>query len=94
MKAKNRNVLICPQDIVIKTYCARHGGQWVPIVENGVKIEHLPTGITVTCDKERSAHANRALAMKRLRFILASLPQADADLWDESTILALLMQVE
>lgn len=77
------DVEIRPQDILIQTYCTKNGGSWAPIMENGTRIEHLPTGISVSCDKGRSAHANRALAMKRLRFILAALSQAGTDLWDE-----------
>ena len=61
------------QDILIQTYCTRKGGGWAPVLENGVEIKHLPTGISVRCDAERSAHANRASAMKRLRFLIAAL---------------------
>ena len=61
------------QDILIQTYCTRKGGGWAPILENGVEIKHLPTGISVRCDTERSAHANRASAMKRLLFLIAAL---------------------
>ena len=61
------------QDILIQTYCTRKGGGWAPVLENGVEIKHLPTGISVRCDAERYAHANRASAMKRLRFLIAAL---------------------
>ena len=67
-------VEIDPRDIAITTYRSRKGGQWAHIADNGVTIKHLPTGIAVSCDEIRSAHANRALAMKRLLQILASLP--------------------
>ena len=60
------------------TYCSRKGGQWGNVADNGIQIKHLPTGIAVSCDESRFAHANRALAMKRLRQILASLP-CDSD---------------
>ena len=61
------------QDILIQTYYTRKGGGWAPVLENGVEIKHLPTGISVRCDAERYAHANRASAMKRLRFLIAAL---------------------
>ena len=67
------DVEIRMQDILIQTYCTKKGGAWAPILENGIEIKHLPTGISVRCDTERSAHANRASAMKRLHFLIAIL---------------------
>ena len=67
------DVEIRMQDILIQTYCTKKGGAWAPILENGIEIKHLPTGISVRCDTERSAHANKASAMKRLHFLIAIL---------------------
>ncbi len=73
-----QQVKIGVNDLEITSYYRRIGGQWAPITDNGITIKHLPTGISVSCDEMRSAHANRAEAMRRLYQILATIAPSKA----------------